>query len=45
MIFNCDSIIRQCKTDSESVYDTWFINNEERAEDVSLDHIRAFILL
>ncbi len=30
MISNFDSIIRQYKTDSESVYNTWFINNEER---------------
>ena len=30
MIANFDSIIRQYKNDSESVYNTWFINNEER---------------
>ena len=30
MISNFDSIIRQYKTDSESVYNTWFINNEGR---------------
>jgi type II restriction enzyme len=30
MISNLDKIIKQYKTDSESVYNTWFINNEER---------------
>ena len=30
MIANFDSIIRQYKTDTESVYNTWFINNEDR---------------
>jgi len=30
MIANFDSIIRQYKNDSESVYNTWFINNEDR---------------
>jgi len=29
-IDNFENIIRQYKTDSESVYNTWFINNEER---------------
>jgi type II restriction enzyme len=27
---NIDSIIRQYRTDKESVYNTWFINNEDR---------------
>ena len=30
MIANFESIIRQYKNDSESVYNTWFINNEDR---------------
>src|SRR3990167_7189588 len=30
MIANFDSIIRQYKNDSESVYNTWFVNNEDR---------------
>ena len=30
MIANLDKIIGQYKTDGESVYNTWFINNEER---------------
>ncbi|MBU0560712.1 MAG: hypothetical protein KKD86_16085 [Bacteroidetes bacterium] len=30
MIENFDNIIRQYKTDNESVYNTWFINNEDR---------------
>lgn len=30
MTNNLDKIIKQYKSDSESVYNTWFINNEER---------------
>jgi type II restriction enzyme len=30
MATNLDNIIKQYKTDSESVYNTWFINNEDR---------------
>lgn len=30
MTNNIDKIIKQYKSDSESVYNTWFINNEER---------------
>lgn len=30
MIPNFDSIIKQYKSDNESVYNTWFINNEDR---------------
>jgi type II restriction enzyme len=30
MIENFDNIIRQYKSDNESVYNTWFINNEDR---------------
>jgi type II restriction enzyme len=30
MIDNFDNIIRQYKSDNESVYNTWFINNEDR---------------
>jgi type II restriction enzyme len=30
MLNNFDSIIRQYKTDDSSVYNTWFINNEDR---------------
>ncbi len=30
MIENLDNIIRQYKVDKESVYNTWFINNEDR---------------
>jgi len=30
MVANFESIIKQYKSDSESVYNTWFINNEDR---------------
>jgi len=34
MNLNFSQIIQQYKTDKESVYNTWFINNEERLKAV-----------
>lgn len=30
-----EGIIQQYKTDAESVYNTWFVNNEERLKGIA----------